>query len=138
MKTDISSVHLHPLIVFLALFFSTNTVQPLSSNSFNPNNYLHEHYIEYVIPETSDFFLSLDFTHNFQEATSSVHLQQISTTAAFVGVTASDWSTFPSFYDTSILLLNSIPQACSPVSVHIRFIKHQSFSDCDPDHSFLI
>lgn len=137
MKTETSSAHLSPFLVFLALFFSTNTVQPSYTNSFNPNNYLQDHYIEYVIPETSDYFSS-DFTHNFWKETNSVHHQQLSKTAVSAGVSASDWFLLPAHYDTVFLHLNSIPQACTPLSVHIRFIQHQSFSDCDPDHSFLI
>ncbi len=138
MKTATSSLRLHPLIVFLALFFSTNTVQPLYTNSFNPNNYLQGHYIEYVITKTSDYFFSLDFTPIFQETTTSAHHQQSSTTATFARVTNSKWLPLPLYFDTAILFLNSIQQTCFRVSVHIRFIQHQSLSDCDPDQSFLI
>ena len=138
MKTTISTLHRYLLLVFLALFFSSNTVQPLYTNSFNPNNYLQKHYIEYIIPETSEFFLGSDFNLNFREETDSAHHKQSNTLSPFAGVTASDWLPLSAPFDTAYLPLNSIPQVCTPVSVHIRFIKHQSFSDCVSDHSFLI
>lgn len=137
MKTDSSLVYISPFIVFLSLLFSSANVQPFPTSGFNPHQYLQEHCIEYVLHGTTHDFISYS-TLNFQEKMlSEGHQSSNSLPPADQISTSSDFQ----FHSDSVILLlqpNTTPLYPSPGSVLIRFIKHQSFSDSDPDHSFLI
>jgi hypothetical protein len=137
LKTDSSLVYIPSFMVFLALFFSSANVQPFYTSSFNPHNFLQEHCIEYVMQGTTHYFSS-DFILNFQEEQlSGGHQLSLSSSPSDEICTSSN---LPLRIDSAIIrpLLSSTSLFPSPVSVHIRFIKHQSFSDSASDHSFLI
>jgi hypothetical protein len=137
LKTDSSLVYMPSFVVFLALFFSSANVQPFYTSSFNPHNFLQEHCIEYVMQGKTHYFSS-DFILNFQEEQLSGghQLSHLSPPSDEIST-----SSYLSLRIDSVIvcpLLNSTSLYPSPVSAHIRFIKHQSFSDSASDHSFLI
>jgi hypothetical protein len=136
-KRDSSLVRISPFIVFLYLLFSSCNVQPYYTSSFNPHNYLQEHCIEYVLHGTTHFFSS-DPIPDFQKKQLSGEHQKSNSSPQADDTSSYSYLQFGIDSEIVLLRLNSTSLYPSPGSVHIRFIKHQSFSDSDPVHSFLV
>jgi hypothetical protein len=137
MKLFKSPANISTFIVFLTLIFSTGHYQSAFTHSFNPHFFIKEHRIECVLQETVHYLDTSFFTYAHEKIPTSHH--QLSTQKAhFKDFVSSLLSPTRTSDNVALLIQNSISNAISQTSLHIFFIKHQSFSDCTPDDSFLI
>jgi hypothetical protein len=138
MKKEINSTpfRISRLFVFFALLFSTSHVQPACTHTFNPHLYIQGHKTESVFRGT-DHTLKDSLFSVTKECTTTPERSSSTRTCCSNGFFPAAWSSANNFCCSSHLLSNSNNTVCTQMFNHIRFIKHQSFSDA-PQNSVLI
>lgn len=124
------------LLIFLALLFSTSLVQPSCTHTFNPLLYIQDHKIESVFRGTNHYFKA-NFLPGTEERTTSSERSSSTRSYSSNGIITTSWLSKHYFCSPSPLLSNSYNTTFPQVFNHIRFIKHQSFSDA-PQNLVLI
>ncbi|MBN1599983.1 MAG: hypothetical protein JW915_00170 [Chitinispirillaceae bacterium] len=139
MKKEInrSPLCISKLFVFLTILFASH-VQALCTHSFNPLFFIQEHRIESVLQGPVQTF-NPDVVIDIKDRTVSTgNVFSTKKNWSKEIITSKTWFSTQNYELIPLLPTNTLNTPHLLFSIHIRFIKHQSFSDDDLPISLLI